>query len=245
MSAKVEAPLPHADRFIDGVRSCTPTLLGYLGIGFSARAVGWIAGLSLSEIALMSLLIYAGSGQFVVAGMFAGQAQMTSIWLAVFIVNLRHVLLSSYVATLSHRMTMAQGVAVGAQLTDETFGVAAVQGKRVGELKFPWMLGVNSTAYLGWLAGNLAGAGASIILPQRLIAGLGFALVAMFIGLVVLQISASRDRLAQICAGLLAAALWLPATALAGSSFGVITAAVAACSLATGVRRWKSGRTSR
>jgi 4-azaleucine resistance transporter AzlC len=244
----VNAATPTAatgEGFVDGARACLPTLLGYLSIGFSAGAVAWIAGLQTAEVALMSLLVYAGSGQFVLASMFSSHASMASIWIAVFIVNLRHVLMSSYISTLCSGMSATRGVAVGAQLTDETFGVAAVQGQRTGRLALHWMLGLNLTAYLGWLVGNVAGAGASSLLPQPLIAGLGFALVAMFIGLVVLQLMGSPDRLAQALAGLLSMALLMPAKAIMGPSFGVIVASMAACTVALGVGRWTSARTSR
>ena len=53
------------ESFWQGVKDCVPTLLGYLSIGFAAGVVEKTAGLSMMEIALMSLLLYAGSGQFI------------------------------------------------------------------------------------------------------------------------------------------------------------------------------------
>lgn len=51
------------DSFIQVVRECVPTLLGYLSIGFAAGVVGNTSGMSVTEVALMSALRYAGSGQ--------------------------------------------------------------------------------------------------------------------------------------------------------------------------------------
>src|SRR5690606_22248911 len=55
--------------FVQGVKDCLPTVLGYLSIGFAAGVVERTAGFSLLEIALLSLLLYAGSAQFITAGM--------------------------------------------------------------------------------------------------------------------------------------------------------------------------------
>lgn len=61
-----------ASRWIDfrkGIIDCLPTVLGYLSIGFAAGVVERTAGFSMLEIALFSLLLYAGSAQFISAGM--------------------------------------------------------------------------------------------------------------------------------------------------------------------------------
>ena len=53
------------------MKDCIPTLLGYLSIGFAAGVVGAAEGLSVLEIGLMSVFLYAGSAQFIVAGMMS------------------------------------------------------------------------------------------------------------------------------------------------------------------------------
>ena len=46
------------ESFLQGVKDCIPTLLGYLSIGFAAGVLGKTSGLSITEITLMSLLSY-------------------------------------------------------------------------------------------------------------------------------------------------------------------------------------------
>ncbi len=87
-----------ADGFLRGCADCIPTVPGYLSIGFSAGALAKVAGMSEAEIVLMSLLLYAGSAQFVVAGMLLSGALGVTIVLSVFFVNLRHLLMSAYLA---------------------------------------------------------------------------------------------------------------------------------------------------
>ena len=94
---------PHFNRnveegFWNGVKDCVPTMLGYLSIGFAAGVVEKTAGLSIAEIAIMSLLLYAGSGQFIAAAMIAASNPISAIIFTVFFINLRHLLLSAAVS---------------------------------------------------------------------------------------------------------------------------------------------------
>ncbi len=83
--------------FMQGVKDCIPTLLGYLSIGFAAGVIEMTAGLSLAETALLSLILYAGSAQFIAAGMLASNGSAVAIMFTIFFVNLRHLLLSAAV----------------------------------------------------------------------------------------------------------------------------------------------------
>lgn len=230
--------------FLDGCIACVPTVLGYLSIGFSAGALARVSGMSVMEITLMSLILYAGSAQFIVAGMLQAQAAAVTIWVAVFFVNLRHLLMSAYLAPFFSRIGAFKSFILGAQLTDETFGVAAVAAQKQGRLSFAWMAGLNLTAYLNWLLGNVIGALAATWIPANLIHSLHFALVAMFIGLIVLQLMAARERAIQVFAALMTVALLEPVALLCGREFSVVLTAVLVSFIAMGVLRWKSATTS-
>lgn len=71
--------------YLQGFKDCIPTLLGYLSIGFAAGVVERTAGFSLLEITLISLLLYAGSGQFIAAGMIAAASPILSIIVTIFL----------------------------------------------------------------------------------------------------------------------------------------------------------------
>lgn len=45
--------------FKDGAYACIPTLLGYIGIGIAAGIVGKSANLSVLEITLLAIIVYA------------------------------------------------------------------------------------------------------------------------------------------------------------------------------------------
>lgn len=176
------------DSFLQGIKDCIPTLLGYISIGFAFGVVGIASKLSILEIFLLSALVYAGSAQFIFAGLYVAGAPMSIIIITTFIVNLRHFLMSLTVAPHFTRYSALRNVGFGSLLTDETFGVAITKLGREHHLGGRWMDGLNLTAYFTWIAACVVGGlvGNWIQNPDRW--GLDYALVAMFIALLVLNL---------------------------------------------------------
>ena len=185
-----------------GMRAALPVILGYLAIGFAAGAVGAAEGLSPAEILALSLLLFAGSAQFVFADLYAGPP--SALISAIFLINFRHFLYSAALSQKLRRLPLWARFAAGAQLTDETFSVASALLK-TPPARARWMLSLNITSYSAWCMGNLAGAVAA---GGVAFAGAEFALAAMFAALLMLQISGER-RLAKGMAALLAAGVTL------------------------------------
>ena len=133
--------------FQAGIKACLPTVLGYLGIGFSAGIVGRAAGLSPLEIGLMSLLIYAGAAQFIITSLLLLNSPFSAIILTTFIVNSRHLLMSMTLAPRVKSRHHLDRFGIGALLTDESFAVAMNTSLK-RPLDAPFMHGLNITAYL-------------------------------------------------------------------------------------------------
>ncbi|UUA76089.1 AzlC family ABC transporter permease [Bacillus amyloliquefaciens] len=154
------------DTFLQGVRDCVPTLLGYMSIGFAFGIVGVASHLSILEICLLSLCVY----------------------------NLRHLLLSLTIAPYFTKYSLAKNIGFGALLTDESFGVAVNKAAQNGRLYDKWMNGLNITAYMCWVISCVMGGllGQWISDPYAL--GLDFALPAMFAALLVLQLQSSASE---------------------------------------------------
>lgn len=176
------------DSFLDGVKACIPTILGYVGIGFAMGVVGKGIGLSVFEILLMSVLVYAGSAQFIICGLLAIQAPISTIIITVFLVNLRHLLMSLSVAPAFRKESMIGNIGIGTLLTDESYGVltTALQNGHRPSLK--WMNGLNLLAYLSWICSTVLGALIGEFIPDPELLGLDFALIAMFLGLFLFQV---------------------------------------------------------
>ncbi|WP_138493639.1 AzlC family ABC transporter permease [Paenibacillus pinistramenti] len=227
------------DSFLQGVKSCIPTLLGYLSIGLAAGVVEKTAGLTIPEILLMSVLIYAGSAQFIAAGMLAAASSPAAIVFTIFFVNLRHLLLSAALSPYFRHLTPVKNMLIGMLLTDETFGVAIQQAARKKQLSEKWMQGLNITAYINWIAANAAGAyfGKWIADPEQY--GLDFALPAMFIGLLVLQLLSRGKAAADLAVALCSIGLVIGLSYVTSGSFSVILATVIASTLGMAVKKWK------
>lgn len=79
-------------RFRSGLIDALPLWLGVVPFGFVYAAVGRRAGLSVWEIQLMSVLVYAGGAQFTVVRLVAQGVQHHFLIVATALINLRHVL---------------------------------------------------------------------------------------------------------------------------------------------------------
>lgn len=176
--------------FIQGMKDCIPTVLGYVSIGFAAGIVGNSANLSLMEIGLLSALVYAGASQFIICAMLITMSPPSAIIATTFLVNLRHFLMSATLAPHFTSYSLLKNIGIGALLTDESFGVATHRIAKGLPLHDKWMNGLNITAYLVWIASCLAGGWLGSWIPDPKSAGLDFALTAMFVALLVLQMYA-------------------------------------------------------
>ena len=182
----------HNDKtFQDGVKDCLPTLIGYLSIGFAFGVVGIASHLSTFEIFLLSLLIYAGAAQFIFCSLFMAGTPASAIILTTFIVNLRHFLMSLSLAPSFKQQSFMKNIGYGTLLTDETYGVAMTMRAREQQLSGRWMDGLNVTAYISWIIASVAGAIVGKWIPNPESWGLDFALTAMFVALLILNLQST------------------------------------------------------
>lgn len=166
-----------------------PTVFGYLGIGIAFGVVGRANGFSTITVILMSVLIYAGSAQFTTVSMLAAGSPIASIILATFLVNSRVILMSATIASLFNKEKLGKGILIGTFLTDESFALGINKLNYTnGKMSFTWFNTANIVSYITWQVATMIGSmlGGFITDPKKL--GLDFALVAMFIGLLYLQV---------------------------------------------------------
>lgn len=231
--------LQEEDSFLKGVKDCIPTLLGYLSIGLAAGVVQKTAGLSIAEIALISLILYAGSAQFIAAGMIAVSSSPAAIIITILIVNLRHILLSAALSPYFRHLTPLRNMLVGALLTDETFGVAINQTLHKQRISEKWMHGLNITAYLNWFIANIAGGFLAQWISDPDKYGLQFALPAMFIGILVISMIDRKKFKLDLIVAVLAVIIAIGSSFIFSSSVGVIIATVIASTVGMVLEKWK------
>lgn len=210
-----------------------PTVFGYIGIGVAFGIVGKAAGLSPLLVTLMSIITYVGSAQFVIVSMLVTHSPFFSIIFSVFLVNSRMILMSTTLASYFKYDSMFKNILVGTLLTDESFALGMNKlNYSDNHLNFAWFNTANVISYMTWILSSLVGAvlGNFISNPEKF--GLDFALVAMFIGLLYLQLISDKSikfNLQLIVVGFVLVAIYLGLIFIP-SSLLILLVTLVACS---------------
>ncbi len=191
-NADVQATSPVA-MMQKGFAKGFPIMVGYIPIAITYGVLAKQAGISLTELTLMSVLVFAGASQFMGANMIAVGAGAIEIIVATFVLNFRHFVMSlSFMnrlrgSALKWKLPMSMG------LTDETFAVTAIHPKEANMKNGMFFYaGIMVTAYFSWVAGSFLGGVVGEIIPERLSQSMGIALYAMFIGLLVPSVKKNK-----------------------------------------------------
>ena len=211
-----------------------PTVFGYLGIATAFGVIARASGFSTITVILMSVIIYAGSAQFTTVSMLAAGSPIASIVFATFMVNSRMILMSTTVAPYFKKDSLGKGMLIGTLLTDESFALAMNKHNYTnGKMNFSWFNTENIISYLTWVIATMIGVllGNFIEDPKKL--GLDFANVAMFIGLLYLQIKSDKDlnKLLQVIVVLLTLVLTYISTIILPASLVIIAVTLIGCTL--------------
>ena len=169
-----------------GVSAAWPICLGYFPVGLALGVLAQKAGLPWWAVAMMSILVFAGSAQFICVAMLAAGASITSIILTTFVINLRHVLMSSALAVYLRGVSRWFLALYSYGITDESFAVNLNRFREGGWDRWR-ALTVNHLANFTWIMATICGTLIGQFVPQGAL-GIDYALPAMFICLLVLQL---------------------------------------------------------
>lgn len=211
-----------------------PTVFGYLGIATAFGVIARASGFSTITVILMSVIIYAGSAQFTTVSMLAAGSPIASIVFATFMVNSRMILMSTTVAPYFKKDSLGKGMLIGTLLTDESFALAMNKLNYTnGKMNFSWFNTENIISYSTWVIATMIGAllGNFIEDPKKL--GLDFANVAMFIGLLYLQVNSDKalNKALQVIVVLLTLVLTYISTIILPASLVIIAVTLIGCTL--------------
>ncbi len=206
-----------------GLMASGPVCLGYIPIGIAFGVLAQKAGLSPLETGLMSLMVFAGSSQFIAISMLSAGAGAVSIIATTFVVNLRHLLMSSSLALFLGSSGRKKLFAFAYGITDESFAVNISKFKN-GDWDINRALAVNFSANIMWILSTVAGGyGGQFIKPHSF--GMDYALIAMFICLLVFQLKGRVYVFTALVGGISAVLLSL---CLSGNSYIIIASVFAA-----------------
>ena len=171
------------------IKDTLPTVFGYIGIGVAFGIIASSAGFNPVIVGMMSLFIYAGGAQFITVSMLFSSFPILSIVLATFLINSRMILMSMAIAPFFKEYSVFKNISIGTFLTDESFSLGMnKQNYTNGKLNFEWFNTTNLISYITWAVSSVVGALLGGIVKNPYALGLDFSLVAMFIGLLYLQV---------------------------------------------------------
>lgn len=196
--------------FLHGVRDELPILLGVIPFGLIFGALAVHTRLSPLISQLSSLVIFAGSAQFIAVQLIGSGVSTVVILLVILVVNLRHALYSASIAPYLSPLKPAWKFLLAYLLTDEAYVVAITHYEQKGNSpnRHWYLLGTGLTLWSTWQASTAAG----ILLGGGVAQNwqIAFALPLTFIGLVVPGLKDRAAAAAAVTAGtasLLAASL--------------------------------------
>lgn len=169
-------------KFIQGVSSAIPIVIGYMPISITFGVIAKQMGLPLFQSVLMSSLVFAGASQFMAVNMLAKGSGVLEIILATFVLNFRQFIMSLSLMNILEQTTGTWKSILSLGITDEIFAVASLQKEKVNHL---FLTGLTITAYAAWVIGTLIGGLLSNVIPPNISADMSITLYAMFIGLLV------------------------------------------------------------
>lgn len=195
-----------AAEFLAGVRDQLPLLLGVAPFGLIFGALAISVGLTPLAAQGFSLFIFAGSAQFVAAGLVGALTPPLVIVVTIFVVNLRHALYSASLAPYLSHLPARWKLALAWLLTDEAYAVASARyrGGRLANAHW-YTLGTGMTLWAAWQTSTALG----IVLGARIPAdfSLDFAAPLTFLALLVPTLKSRANVAAAVSAGVLAVAL--------------------------------------
>jgi 4-azaleucine resistance transporter AzlC len=181
---------------IDGI----PIVLAYAAFSSAFGILAVKAGLPVWAAVAMSIVGYAGSAQFVVISLITAGSGLPLMLGATFLLNLRHLLLSSSLSTKLPPLRKRQLTYLAHSITDESYGVNMVRAQKQGTLDYASVMGTNIIAHTAWVLATWVGASC----VQWITADLSFmnaALPLMFASLLAFQLSTMQDCAWAIFAG--------------------------------------------
>lgn len=173
-----------------------PVLTGYLFIGIAFGVMFAEKGYSFLWAMLMSLMVYAGSGQYLAVNFFVPGVSFLNVIAMTLMVNIRHIFYGISLLEQFHQMGKKRWYMIFG-LTDETYSLLCTTKvpKGVEEEKFLFAISLMNQSY--WIIGSAIGGIAGALIPFNS-EGIEFAMTALFIVIFVEQWMDAKNRIPEL-----------------------------------------------
>ena len=193
--------------FLAGAREGMPVCAGYFSVSFGFGAVAVAEGIRVLDAVLISAVNLTSAGQFAGITVIAAAATLLEMFLTQLVINSRYALMS---LALGQRLGESMGtwkrMLIAFFNTDEIFALAMRQREKP---TLPFLLGIGTVSFVGWVGGTLMGALAGSVLPLSLRTAMGVLLYGMFVAILVPQAKEEKPKLgAMLLAVLFSSMFW-------------------------------------
>jgi 4-azaleucine resistance transporter AzlC len=176
-----------------------PVLMGYLAIGMAFGLMLQSAGYGMAWALLMSVTIYAGSGQYLGVSLLASGASLPQVAFLTLMVNFRHLVYGLSMLEKFRGMGKRKLYMIFS-LTDETYALlsSAQAPEGVDERDYYFAIALLDHSY--WILGSVLGSGLGAALGFDT-TGVDFAMTALFLVIAVGQWRAAGSHLPALLGG--------------------------------------------
>ncbi len=173
-----------------------PVLTGYLFIGIAFGVMYAEKGYSFLWAILMSLLVYAGSAQYLAVNFFVPGISFLQVFFLIFMVNVRHVFYGISLVERFNKLGRSRWYMIFG-LTDETYSLLCTTKVPEGVEESKFLLAITLMNHFYWVLGSAVGAIAGDLLPINS-EGIDFAMTALFVVIFVEQWMEKKNRIPEI-----------------------------------------------
>ncbi len=172
-----------------------PVMVGYIFVGIAFGLLMYSEGFSWVWAMATSVIVYAGSMQFVLVAFLSSGASLLTVALTTLTVNSRHLFYGISFIQRFKNMGIWKPYMIYS-LTDETYSLLCLAQSR-GEENPKYYLFVSVYNQLSWILGSILGALIGTFIPFNS-TGIDFAMTALFVVIFIEQVIQSKSKLPGI-----------------------------------------------
>jgi 4-azaleucine resistance transporter AzlC len=190
--------------FFAGIKAELPIMIGVVPFGMIYGVLALNAGLPASAAQAMSVIVFAGSSQFISAQLFSLSVPAIINVFTIGVINLRHTLYSASISPYVEKLPNRWKWLLAYLLTDEAYAVTILHYQEDGDNrnKHWFFLGAGLTLWTTWQLSTAAGVFLGASVPESW--SLDFTLALTFIALTVPVIKDRATLGAALSAGVTA-----------------------------------------
>lgn len=214
---------PGRARWLEVLGVSMPLCLSYIPIGLACGILLHAAGFNFIMILIVSIVVFSGGAQFILASLLTINAPLSSIFLTLFFLELRYALLGSSLSKYIKSEPQHFIWLFAVSMNDENYAINYLKFATDKKWTPKDALMVEHYSLISWSVANMVGGliGSAISINLEVV---DFALTALFLYMIVMQVQSHLTLLISILSAVLAVVFMV----LTKSIIGVIIATLIA-----------------